>query len=155
MKSKLLINCIFSLLLVGSSITVSAAPATSDASTQNTSYSSATELPDVQNTKIVLDMENMFAGEGMYHFDYSSGYLKFEIENTGSKALQYRVKYPCGCKLVSGRMEAGSCHTFEYFDPTLHGSNYGHTPIGNYSIYIYNDDGSLSSVKLFAQTIQQ
>lgn len=102
-----------------------------------------------------MSMETDFIGEGRYQFYHKSGNLIFYIENTGSNGFIYRVKYPCGCKLVGGRLEAKQNLMIDHFNPQLHGEGYSHTAKGTYEIYIYNDDGSCSSVKLFAQSIEE
>lgn len=104
---------------------------------------------------VSISMETDFVGEGRYQFSHKSGNLIFYIENAGSNSFIYTVKYPCGCKLVGGRLEPQKNLLIDCFNLKLHGEGYGHTSEGCYSIYIYNDDGSLSSVKLFAQSIEK
>lgn len=151
MKSKFFANFILSLFLVSSSIVIYAAPVVTNDSTVSTSILDS----NMQTEDTLISMENRFVGEGRYYFDYHSGYLKLCIENTGTNDINYTIKYPCGCKLVSGSMKSGKQILFHYFDPELHGSGYGHTSVGQYYIYIYNDDGSLSSVKISAQSIKK
>lgn len=159
MKIKIFINCILCLWLVGSVVAVYATPTSVSTLTNDTDDLDSIYIENLHSNipigDILMGMESTFSGEGQYYFHYNSGYLKFYIENTGSNAFYYTVKYPCGCKLVCGKMEAGKQNLFDHFDPTLHGSGYGHTPVGQYHVYLYNDDGSLSSAKLCAQSIKK
>lgn len=145
MKSKLFISCLLSFLLTHSSVTAFASSDTT----------SLKNLGDSQAGGVSMSMETDFIGEGRYQFYHKSGKLIFYIENAGSNGFIYRVKYPCGCKLVGGRLEATQNLLIDHFDPQLHGEGYGHTAKGTYEIYIYNDDGSCNSVKLFAQSIEE
>ena len=96
MKSKLFISCLLSFLLTHSSVTAFASSDTT----------SLKNLGDPQAGGVSMSMETDFIGEGKYQFYHKSGNLIFYIENTGSNGFIYRVKYPCGCKLVGGRLEA-------------------------------------------------
>ena len=147
MKLKLLLCCILSSLFISSSATVFASSDSGSTSLKN--------LGIPQAGGVSISMETDSVGEGRYQFSHKSGNLIFFIENAGSNGFIYTVKYPCGCKLVGGRLEPKENLLIDCFNPELHGEGYGHTHKGSYSIYIYNDDGSLSSVKLFAQSIEK
>lgn len=168
MKFKFFTSCILSMLLVGSSVVAyaetmtSVVPSSIAAANELTTHTNCSDPTcfeklnsGILTRALLLSQESTFNGEGNYSFRYDSGYLRLYIENTGSSAFNYTVKYPCGCKLVSSDLKPGKHDLFDKFDPELHGSGYGHTPVGTYSIYVYNDDGSRGSIKMAARSIEK
>ena len=65
------------------------------------------------------------------------------------------IPYGLICFLVSGTVNQRIAILFYTFDPMLHGSGYGHTPVGTYHLYVYHNDGSKSSFKILANNLKK
>ena len=168
MKFRLLTSCILSMLLVSSSVVAYAdtpVPALTKATVETSEVTTHTNCSDpscfekfnsgIMTRATVIGLERDFVGEEHYPFSYSSGYLRLYIENTGSTAFTYAVKYPCGCKLVNGTLGPGKHSLYDKLDPAKHGTGYGHGYVGEYTVYVYTDDGSMGSIKVSGRTIDK
>ncbi|WP_217560785.1 hypothetical protein [Paenibacillus sp. GbtcB18] len=119
-----------------------------------TPVSSIPAKPPTQEEKgksgTLADASGSIGGDGMTAFNFNAGDgFQFYLENKGTQRLFYRVNYPNGQKQVEKTiLQPGESHSFAYqkSSPDL--------PVhGVYTVYMYNDDGSIIDYALVVRIL--
>jgi hypothetical protein len=101
---------------------------------------------------LLLDNDVTFPGEGTSYFNYNgTADLRFYIKNTGNKRIHVELNFPGGSRnLMRITLAPGESTTnnFPLYDV------YGPSANGQYSVYVYNDDGSRGSYHISARTLE-
>lgn len=116
---------------------------TADISVEETVDSAETE------TAVLMDQTLQFQGEGTAVFSYEKGLLQFSLKNGGNTPFDYVVKYPCGCEWMSGTLQPEEIFAQEDLDPTSH----EHSPEGDFTLYLYTEDGTEGSCKVLVNAM--
>lgn len=104
-----------------------------------------------KETVVLTDETLRFQGEGTAVFSYEKGLIQFSLENDGNTPFDYVVKYPCGCEWMSGILQPEEVFQPEDADPTSH----EHSPEGDFTLYLYTEDGTKGSCKVLANSIDE
>lgn len=102
-----------------------------------------------KETAVLMDQTLQFQGEGTGVFTYEKGLLQFSLENDGNTSFDYVVKYPCGCEWMSGTLQPEETFTQENLDPTSH----EHSSAGDFTLYLYTEDGTEGSCKMLVRAM--